>query len=71
MTKPEVTLAKLPDGTPAKLTIRIAHDLHRASLGYAEVYRETYADAEAVPGMPQASLGSDRRSEGARVARAR
>jgi hypothetical protein len=61
---PELKLAKLPDRTPVKLTLVITPDLHQALADYAQVYRDTYGQEEAVadlvPSMLQAFLDSDR-----------
>lgn len=61
---PELKLAKLPDRTPAKITISLSSDLNRALLQYAEMYRLTYGQdepvAELVPFMLEAFLESDR-----------
>lgn len=60
----ELKLAKLPDRTPIKLTIVITPDLHQALSDYAEVYRDTYGETEAVadlvPFMLRSFLESDR-----------
>jgi hypothetical protein len=42
-------LPKLPDRTPVKITFTASPDLNRALRAYAELYRETYGEAEAVP----------------------
>ena len=61
---PDLKLAKLPDRTPVKLTLVITPDLHQALCDYAEIYRDTYGQEEAVtdlvPSMLQAFLDSDR-----------
>ena len=61
---PELRLTKLPDRTPVKLTIVITPDLHLALSDYAELYRETYEQAETVPDlipfMLQSFLDGDR-----------
>jgi hypothetical protein len=61
---PELKLAKLPDRTPVKLTLVVSPELHQALNDYAEVYRDTYGQAEAVsdlvPCMLQSFLDSDR-----------
>ncbi|WP_297494650.1 DUF2274 domain-containing protein [Acidocella sp.] len=61
---PELKLGKLPDRTPAKITITVLPDLHRALQQYASVYRTTYGEAEAIseliPFMIGAFLESDR-----------
>ncbi len=60
----ELKLEKLPDRTPVKLTITIAPSLNRALQIYAELYRETYGQAEPVaeliPFMLESFLASDR-----------
>jgi hypothetical protein len=61
---PELKLGKLPDRTPAKITIIVSPDLHRALLEYAGAYRATYGEAESVseliPFMLTAFLEGDR-----------
>jgi hypothetical protein len=47
----ELKLPKLPDRTPVKLTVVITPDLHQALSDYAEVYRATYGETEAVVGL--------------------
>lgn len=60
----ELRLQKLPDRTPIKLTIAVMPELHAALCDYAEVYRDTYGEAEPVselvPQMLAAFLASDR-----------
>ncbi len=57
-------LGKLPDRTPAKITITVNADLNQALRDYATLYRATYGEAESVaeliPFMLEAFLGSDR-----------
>lgn len=57
-------LAKLPDRTPAKITITVSAELNQALHAYAAVYRDTYGEAESVteliPFMLDAFLDSDR-----------
>ncbi|MBS0220922.1 MAG: DUF2274 domain-containing protein [Proteobacteria bacterium] len=57
-------LGKLPDRTPVRLMIIVTPGLNRALQAYAELYRETYGQAEAVteliPHMLEAFLASDR-----------
>ena len=69
----ELKLAKLPHRTPIKVTLVITPDLHQALCDYAEVYRDTYGQEEAVidlvPSMLQAFLDSDRGFAKARQAR--
>lgn len=61
---PELKLGKLPDRTPAKITIIVSPDLHRALQEYAGAYRATYGEAESVseliPFMLTAFLEGDR-----------
>lgn len=60
----ELKLGKLPDRTPVKLTITIAPSLNQALQAYAELYRETYGQAEPmaelIPYMLESFLASDR-----------
>jgi hypothetical protein len=57
-------LGKLPDRTPAKITITLAPELNAALRDYAAIYRDTYGEAESVadliPFMLQAFLDSDK-----------
>ena len=57
-------LGKLPDRTPAKITITVNADLNQALRDYASLYRATYGEAESVaeliPFMLEAFLDSDR-----------
>lgn len=57
-------LGKLPDRTPAKITITVGADLNQALRDYAILYRATYGEAESVaeliPFMLEAFLDSDR-----------
>jgi len=57
-------LGKLPDRTPAKITITMGADLNQALRDYATLYRATYGEAESVaeliPFMLEAFLDSDR-----------
>ncbi len=61
---PELKLAKLPDRTPAKITITVSAELNSALCLYAEFYRAVYEEAESVaaliPFMLQSFLESDR-----------
>lgn len=61
---PELKLAKLPDRTPAKITITVSPELNYALRRYAEIYRAVYDEAESVaeliPFMLDAFLESDR-----------
>jgi hypothetical protein len=47
----ELKLAKLPARTPVKLTIVLTRDLLQALSAYAEIYRDTYGEGEAVAGL--------------------
>ncbi|RWD52300.1 MAG: DUF2274 domain-containing protein [Mesorhizobium sp.] len=57
-------LGKLPDRSPAKITITVSAELNRELHDYASLYRQTYGEsesvAELVPFMLEAFLGSDR-----------
>lgn len=57
-------LSKLPDRTPVKITITVQPELNCALRDYAEVYRNTYGEAETVsdliPFMLDAFLKNDR-----------
>ena len=57
-------LGKLPDRTPAKITITVNAGLNQALRDYATLYRATYGEAETVaaliPFMLEAFLDSDR-----------
>jgi len=61
---PELKLSKLPDRAPVKITISLAPELNRALQAYAELYRETYGEAEPVsaliPYMLESFLAADR-----------
>ena len=61
---PELKLAKLPDRTPTKITFTAPAELNQALNEYAEIYRETYGEAETIteliPFMLDAFLESDR-----------
>lgn len=54
----DLRLAKLPDRTPVKLTISVPPELNRALTDYAELYRETYGEAEPVQELIPAMLAS-------------
>ena len=60
----ELKLAKLPDRTPAKITITVSAELSSALRFYAELYADVYHQAEPVaeliPFMLEAFLESDR-----------
>jgi hypothetical protein len=72
----DLKLRKLPDRTPVKVTISISPELNQALGAYAEMYRDTYGEAEPVqeliPAMLASFLDSDRtyvqrrKKEGAR-----
>lgn len=57
-------LAKLPDRTPARITITVSPELNQALHRYAALYRVTYGEAESVadliPFMLDAFLDSNR-----------
>lgn len=61
---PDLKLSKLPDRTPVKITITVAPELNTALQAYAELYRETYGEAEPVaaliPYMLESFLATDR-----------
>jgi hypothetical protein len=61
---PELKLAKLPDRTPAKITISVSAELNQALRQYADIYRTAYGQDEPVPElipfMLEAFLESDR-----------
>lgn len=60
----ELRLARLPERTPVKITISVSPELSAAIADYAELYLETYGDAEPVheliPAMLASFLDSDR-----------
>ena len=60
----ELKLARLPDRTPVKITITVSPELNQALRQYAEIYRESYGQAETVadliPFMLNVFLESDR-----------
>ncbi|MCT7378227.1 DUF2274 domain-containing protein [Chelativorans salis] len=60
----DLKLGKLPDRTPAKITITVSAQLNQMLRDYAVIYRETYGEsetaAELVPFMLEAFLESDR-----------
>jgi hypothetical protein len=45
----DLKLARLPDRTPVKIAITVSPELNRALRLYADLYRETYGQAEPVP----------------------
>lgn len=57
-------LAKLPDRTPAKITITVSADLNQALCDYQKLYAATYGASEKIadliPFMLEAFLDSDR-----------
>lgn len=57
-------LGKLPDRTPAKITVTVNAGLNQTLRDYATLYRATYGEAESVaaliPFMLEAFLDSDR-----------
>lgn len=66
-------LGKLPDRTPAKITIALAPKLNGALRDYAAIYRDTYGEVESVADlisfMLQAFLDGDKAFARARKAR--
>ena len=54
----DLKLSKLPDRTPVKVTISISPDLNQALAEYAEMYRETYGEAEPVQELIPAMLAT-------------
>lgn len=61
---PDLKLARLPDRVPVKLTILVSPQLHGELGRYAEAYRQTYGQDEAIteliPAMLSSFLESDR-----------
>lgn len=61
---PDLKLSKLPDRKLVKITITVAPELNAALQAYAELYRETYGEAEPVaeliPYMLESFLAADR-----------
>lgn len=55
---PELKLAKLPDRTPAKLTIQVLPDLNDDLTRYAELYHKAYGEAVSVPDLIPAMLNN-------------
>jgi hypothetical protein len=51
-------LEKLPDRTPVKVTISLPPELNQGLADYAELYRETYGQAEPVQELIPAMLAS-------------
>jgi len=67
----DLKLARLPDRTPVRITILISPDLNQALGAYAELYRESYGQAEAVQELIPAMLASFLESDRAFVQRRR
>ena len=61
---PDLKLARLPDRTPVKISITVSPDLNKALHAYAELYWETYGEAESVadliPYILESFLDGDR-----------
>lgn len=61
---PDLRLARLPDRTAVKITISVPPELSDALRDYADLYLETYGEAEAIqeliPAMLAGFLESDR-----------
>lgn len=59
-----IKLERLPDRTPAKITITLPPELNRALNEYAKIYEANYGQAEPVaeliPAILQSFLQSDR-----------
>ncbi len=60
----QIRLGRLPDRTPAKITILVSPELNHALADYAAAYQAAYGQAEPVaeliPAMLAAFLESDR-----------
>jgi hypothetical protein len=54
----DLSLSKLPDRTPVKITISISPNLNRALNDYAALYQESYGQAEPVSELIPAMLAS-------------
>jgi len=54
----DLRLKRLPDRTPVKITISVSPELNQALADYAELYRETYGQAEPVQELIPAMLAS-------------
>ena len=54
----DIRLAKLPDRTPVKMTIHIPPELSQALADYADLYLQTYGEAEPVQELIPAMLAS-------------
>jgi hypothetical protein len=67
----DLKLTKLKDRTPVKITIHLSPDLSQALGAYAELYRETYGEAEPVQELIPAMLASFLESDRAFVQRRR
>ena len=56
-------LDRLPDRTPVRMTVSVDPDLASALADYAEIYRQTYGEAEKpetlIPAMLDSFLASD------------
>lgn len=61
---PDLKLRRLPDRTPVKISFQATPELASALRAYADLYRETYGQAEAtadlIPYMLECFLASDR-----------
>jgi hypothetical protein len=61
---PDLKLSKLPDRKPVKINITVSPQLNKALQTYAELYRQTYGEAESVaaliPYMLESFLAADR-----------
>jgi len=61
---PDLKLRRLPDRTPVKISFQAAPELASGLQAYADLYRETYGQAEAladlIPYMLECFLASDR-----------
>ncbi|MGH6706737.1 MAG: DUF2274 domain-containing protein [Sphingomicrobium sp.] len=67
---PQIKLARLPERTPAKLSISLPPDLHQALIAYGAFYADSSGHEEPVgefvPAMLAAFLESDRAFQAAR-----
>lgn len=61
---PELKLPKLPDRTPVKHVISVMPELEKKLRDYADIYRQSYGEAETIealiPFMLEAFLDADR-----------